>query len=330
MSNMNGQFGDIKLSAQISVDAEDSYIHFLAQIGVPYVYTWLRDVPDNYDKLARFKEKLALHGITLYNIGVGGVAKSANIHLATSERDRDIALFQDSLRVLAKVGVYATTFTWEPDEVWSTGKIQIRGGAVARYVDEHQLKTVPIGHGRVYKKDELWENFTYFMRQMMPVAEETGVRMALHPNDPPIESIAGVDCLITSFDDYRRAFKIADSKMLGMEFCCGCWLEGGDRFGDIIAGIKEFVADNRIIITHFRNVNTILPVFNEVFIDDGYMDMFKVMKTFYEAGYDGTLILDHMPTLDTANITLYGGTGYAIGYIKALMNMAYRAALQKL
>ena len=325
MTNPNAQRGRIKLSNNINIDADDNFIKFLAQLGVPYAYTWLANIRENYDVLMRFKEKLDSHGITLYNVGVNGVAKSKNIHLATPERDRDIEIFQDSLRVLQKAGICATTFTWEPDQVWSNGSVPVRGGASGRFVDEGQLSREPVKHGRVYEKDELWDNFTYFMRQMMPVAEETGVRLALHPNDPPMGPIAGVDCLITSFDDYRKAFKIAGSKMLGMEFCCGCWLEGGDRFGDVIAGIKEFVADGRVIITHFRNVNTTLPVFNETFIDEGYMDMFELMKAFYEADYDGTLIYDHMPSHATPEITQYGGAGFAIGYIKALMNAASRA-----
>ena len=80
-----------------------------------------------------------------------------------------------------------------------------------------------------------------------------------------------------------------------MEFCCGCWLEGGAGFGDIFDGIRTFTAEDRILIVHFRNVTAPLPRFVETFLDNGYMDMYRVMKTFVQAGYRGTMILDHSP-----------------------------------
>ena len=144
----------------------------------------------------------------------------------------------------------------------------------------------PYTHGRAYSDDEIWENYTYFIRQMMPVCEEAGVRLALHPNDPPSsQPLGGIPCLIHSFDTYKRAFAIANSPALGMEFCCGCWLEGGAGFGDIFEGIRTFTAEDRILIVHFRNVTAPLPRFVETFLDNGYMDMYQVMKTFVQAGY---------------------------------------------
>jgi mannonate dehydratase len=199
-------------------------------------------------------------------------------------------------------------------------------------------------HDRVYTKDELWENFAYFMKNIIPVAEDTGIRLALHPNDPPLPMINGFASLITSNTDYKKAFEIAGSKDLGMEFCCGCWLEGGKRFGDPVSSFKEFAGDDRIIITHFRNISCPLPRFEERFIDDGYGDMFRLMETFYEADYDGTIILDHTPPLinarrlgkQMAEATRPLGNifrdvpgwkdamAFSIGYIKALMNVASR------
>ena len=114
-----------------------------------------------------------------------------------------------------------------------------------------------------------------------------------------------------------------------MEFCCGCWLEGGtEGFGSIEQGIREFIADDRILITHFRNVDTTMPVFVETFIDDGYGDMFKLMKIFYEADYRGTMIYDHTPLFE-AGSDKRAETAYAVGYIKALMNVASRAVFEK-
>jgi len=319
--NPNGQWGRIKLSAHISPTANDREIDFFAQFGIPYAYTWMNDLAGHKEVIASLKQRLADRGVTLYNAGDMLVSKSAAIHLGTPERDRVIDRFIQTLEALSELGIRTTTFTWEPDQVWSTGKAAGRGGAECRFVDENQLAKEAFTHGRAYPKDELWENFAYFMKRIIPAAERTGVRLALHPNDPPMASIAGVDCLITSFEDYEKAFSIAGSKYLGMEFCCGCWLEGGERFGDVIRAIKEFVRDGRVFVTHFRNISAPLPVFHETFLDDGYMDMFRLMQAFYEADYDGTLIYDHTPSVTAGK---QAAEAYAIGYIKALMNTASR------
>jgi mannonate dehydratase len=160
------------------------------------------------------------------------------------------------------------------------------------------------------------------MHQMIPVCEEAGVRLALHPNDPPSPyPLGGIPCLIHSFEDYVRAFEIANSPCLGMEFCCGCWLEGGQGFGDIPEAIRTFQAQGKILIVHFRNVSAPQPQFVETFLDNGYMDMYQVMKTFFEVGYTGTMILDHTPKF-AGDYAKGSGTAYAIGYMRALMERA--------
>jgi mannonate dehydratase len=318
--NPNECYGEIKLSAFVPPDAAEEDLDFHAQMGMPYAYTWMDNLAERQGDLALLKERLARRGITLYNAGDLRVVKSANIHLAAEGRDRDIARFNDMLRALAKTGVYTTTFTWEPDQVWSTAHdAPGRGGAKVRMVDEKELEKIPVKHGRIYEKDELWENFRYFMKKVIPVSEETGVRLALHPNDPPMPMIGGVATLINSAADYRQAFDIAGSPNLGMEFCCGCWLEGGSRFGDILEGVRSFVKEGRVFITHLRNVSAPLPCFKETFLDDGYMDMYALIRAFLEADYDGTMIYDHTPVVSAGNAV---SAAYEIGYMKALINAA--------
>ena len=321
--NPNKPGGHIRLSNIVNPEADERELIFLEQLGIHYAYTWVDHLTERYDQIARLMERLEKHGIRLNNIGDYLVVKSADIHLATPERDRAIEKFIDMLRTINRLGLHVTTFTWEPDQVWSSDMYYpTRGGALTRFVDTREMEKAPLTHGRVYEKDELWENFAYFMRQVIPEAKALDVRLALHPNDPPMQRVGGVDCLITSIDDYRKAFKIANSKALAMEFCCGCWLEGGrDGFGDIAQGIREFIADGRIEITHFRNVDQPMPVFVETFIDEGYCDMLELMKVFYEADYRGTLIYDHTPLFEKET-DKRAETAYAVGFIKALMRAA--------
>ena len=310
----------------IEPDPSDDELLFAHQLGVDCVYTWVRPEQRRYDYLARLRERVEAHSLRLYNVGAIAVAKNDKIHLALPGRDQAIAEFQAFVRDLGRAGIGVTTFTWEPTQVWSSAPGESRG-AQARAVDLAEMLRRPFTHGRAYSEDEIWENYTYFIRQMMPVCAAAGVRLALHPNDPPSpQPLGGIPCLIHSFDTYRRAFAIADSvgagqAALGMEFCCGCWLEGGAGFGDIFEGIRTFVADDRILIVHFRNVTAALPVFTETFLDNGYMDMYRLMKTFVQAGYRGAMILDHSPKF-AGEYGRSGGTAYAIGYMRALMERA--------
>ena len=309
----------IKLGTFVSPHPSEDELCFVEQLGLKYVYTWLHDPGLRVSGLSELIERLLAHGLTLYNAGCVRLGKSPNIHLGLEDRDRDIDEFSGLIRVLGEVGVGVTTFTWEPDQVWSTDREATRGGADARAVDASILEREGPKWGRRYEREELWDNFAYFMERIIPVAEESGVRLALHPNDPPLEEIAGVPCLIRSGADYRRAFDVAGSDALGMEFCVGCWLEGGEGFGNLLEGIGEFGRAGRILVVHFRNVSAPLPRFVETFVDDGYGDMPAVMRALAQADYDGTAILDHSPRMapcagDSA------GTAFAVGYMKALLD----------
>ena len=310
----------IKLSAFINPQPSDDELLFLRQLGVTHCYTWLPDELTNDEHLAALVAKVSHAGLTLYNAGNINVGKSPHIHLGTAERDRDIARFAELLRILSRAGITTTTFTWEPDQVWSSSASESRF-AKARHVDLRELISHPLTHGREYHLEELWDNFEYFMRAIIPVAEDTGVGLALHPNDPPTEALGGITCLINSRERYDRAFAIADSANLGMEFCTGCWLEGGAQFGDMLASMRHYVNEKRIFIVHFRNVSAPQPVFTETFLDNGYFDMYQAMKVLVASGYDGTIILDHSPEF-VGDYHLGAGAAYAIAYMRALIERA--------
>ncbi|GHV37907.1 hypothetical protein FACS1894187_15840 [Synergistales bacterium] len=333
----------ISLCAQVDPDVSDDFLTFLNQIGVHYAYAWLKREQYNYDFLSKLKERLNKNNIALYNVGSVHVAKSRKIILGLDGRDEDIQTFNEALAMLSRVGIHTTTITWEPDGVWASDwEYETRGGAITRkcnmsvlsgegLTENKRYTQVPIDngafirtgftHGRFYTRDEMWENYEYFIKRAIPAAEEYGVRIALHPNDPPVESVAGVSCLIRNFDDYRRAFSVVESDFLGMEFCCGCWLEAADAFGDVYAAIDEFVRRKKIYLVHYRNVDTTLPSFVETFVDEGYGDMLGIMRAFLRSGYSGTLVMDHSPMMVEA-AGRYGEAGFAYGYIKAMLKCA--------
>lgn len=311
----------LKFSMAISPEADPEALQFASQLGVEFAYTWVRPEQRTVAYLTELRQKVEDAGLMLYMTGSMDVGKSDRIHLALPGRDEKIAEFQAFVRALGEAGIPYTTFTWEPDQVWSSAPSTTRGGAVARHVDLAEMRQRPFTHGRAYTSGEIWDNFSYFIERMLPVCEEANVRLALHPNDPPVDELGGIPCLIHDWASYDRAFAIAGSPYLGMEFCVGCWLEGGPRFGNVLDGIRHFHAAGKIFIVHFRNITAPLPVFDEVFLDDGYMDMYQVMKTLCEVGYAGTMTLDHTPRF-VGDYAKGGGTAYAIGYMRALKERA--------
>lgn len=345
MSFVNERHGNnkIKLSNRIVPTCDDNYLQYLEQMGMDCCYAWVDKEQANYEFLARLRERAEKYHLRLFNIGSLELAKPAAIHLGLPERDQCIEEFHKFLHVLGKVGIPTTTITWEPDNVLSTtmdGRMAVkrsqkgqgntkgyyctvtRGNAPTRYVDAAVIEKQPPTRGIYVSRDEIWENFKYFADRSVPEAEESRVRICLHPNDPPLETNLGVGTLIASAEDYRKVFEYTDSDYFGMEFCCGCWLEGGtEKFGDIFSCIKEFVGAGKVSIVHFRNVSSPLPVFTETFIDDGYANMYRIMKCFVDAGYNGSLLYDHTPVMaDGAGLT--AANAYVVGYIKGVLHAA--------
>jgi len=303
-------------------------------MGVDCCYAWIAPEQNNYDFLARLRERTAKFGLNLFNLGSAEYAKPLSVHRGLPDRDRYIEGLNNFMGLLGRIGVPTTTITWESRHAYATSpkghvvrhpeetnQVTTRGGAPTRLYDDAAARSDPLSGMITVSKEQVWGNFTYFANAAIPAAEESGVRICLHPNDPPVDYTLGVATLIETIHDYRRAFDIAGSDYLGMELCCGCWLEGGnEHFGDILAGIKEFVDAGKVSIVHFRNVSGTLPYFIETFIDGGYQDMYALMKAFVRAGYNGTMIYDHSPDMAAG---FAAQTAFAVGYMKAL-----RAAAQ--
>jgi mannonate dehydratase len=191
----------------------------------------------------------------------------------------------------------------------------------------------PLSHGRVYSEKEIWDNYEYFIRKVVPVAEAAGVRIGIHPDDPPQPVLAGVPrCIFSNFEGYRKALEIANSPNVGVCLCVGCWLEGGPLMGrDVVETIRYFGSRRKLFKVHFRNVSAPLPHFTETLLDDGYYDMYKVMKALVEVKFDGIAIPDHIPFVGGSAGGQRGGgqefrpspgLAYLIAYMRALHNAA--------
>ena len=151
------------------------------------------------------------------------------------------------------------------------------------------------------------------------MAEEADVYIGIHPDDPPVYPLGGIPrCIFGDFEGYRRAIEMADSPHIGMCLCVGCWLEGGEAMGkDVVETIRYFGGLGKLFKVHFRNVTAPMPEgFVETFLDDGYMDMHRVMRALREVNFDGAVISDHLPTMVGGR---RAAEAFSVGYIKALI-----------
>jgi len=317
----------IKVSLQISGDVSDEDLQFAQQLGVEYV-----NIPSGGDKatlehFVRWKQKVEAAGLKVWNIGNSNVHNMPEVTLNLPGRDEKIEEYKTFLRNLAKAGIYYTTYAHMGNGIWSSARESTRGGASARAFDMdknpkgywgNKVFEGALTHGRKFSKEELWENYTYFIKQVVPVAEELGMRIGIHPDDPPVPELGGVPrCIFGNFDGYTRALEIAQSPNIGVCLCAGTWMEGGKHMGkDVFEAARAFAKMDKLWKIHFRNVSAPIPHFVETFVDNGYTDMYKLMKTLYEVDFRGALIADHVPQMVGDRRT---GWAYSIGYIKALL-----------
>src|SRR5579875_1648269 len=232
----------IKITAQMSPEPRDQDLKFVRQMGVDHVVLWTDSSKSSAEYYASRKELFAAHGLNVYGFGNSDVHNQPAIVLNLPNRDAKVEEYKRHLQSLGKAGIPYTTYAHMPNGIWSTEPEQTRGGAIARGFDEakatsghwrDQVYTLPMTNGREYSDEEVWDNYEHFIRQAARVAEDEGVMIGIHPDDPPISRLGGVPRIFSTFASYQRALAIADSPNVGVCLCVGCWLEGGDGWGSM-------------------------------------------------------------------------------------------------
>lgn len=316
----------MKLTLQLQQQFGDEDLEYALQLGVKNVT--VGSTGGDLDFFRDAKARIDSAGLNLTNIGNTEVHNMPSVTLGLSDRDQKIAEYIQYLNNIAAIGLTYTTYAHMANGIWqSPQRGETRGGAPARRFKPDTAKgwwiteeydQQPID-GRVFTEDEIWANFEYFVSRVVPEAEKLGIHIGMHPDDPPGLTLGGVPrCVASSWDGYQRAFQIADSPNFGACLCIGTWLEGGDTMGrDPEGAIRGFAEQGKLWKIHFRNVSSPLPRFTETFLDDGYGDMLGYLRTLKEVGFDGILIVDHVPGMvgDARN-----PWSLSIGYVQGLMD----------
>jgi mannonate dehydratase len=225
------------------------------------------------------------------------------------------------IRNMGRVGIPVACWNWMAVFNWVRTSLTIptRGGALVTGYDHALMADAPLTEEGVVTEETLWQNLKTFMEAVVPVAEEAGVKLALHPDDPPISPIRGVGRILTSPEAIKKAIDLVPSANNGVTFCQGSF---ATMNAEIPAEIEAFAKKGAIHFVHFRDVEGNPAKFQETFHDDGRTDMWEAMRAYHRAGFTGPMRPDHVPTMATE---LNGQPGYevlgrlfALGYIKGL------------
>lgn len=231
----------------------------------------------------------------------GKIQKCTSIHLALDDRDYWIERTKTFMKNLAALDCDTMCIAWQPFGISRSGGDPVMtNGAAFMASNVEAVLDKPLKGERLYTREEMWETYEYFINAILPTCEETGVRIAIHPNDPPVPYLDGIGSLIISMDDYRRAFEIAgNSPYIGAKLCIGCAVEGGSNFSkDLLADLDWMIRSGHLFQIHFRNVTgTIDPdysgYFEECLAQDGYADMNAIMKQIIKSGFNDSIFCDH-------------------------------------
>jgi mannonate dehydratase len=240
-------------------------------------------------------------------------------------RDAQIADYQATIRNMGEAGIPILGYHWMPNGVWRTPNVKGRGGAIATAFDMSLIDSAPLVWGtrkhpllgdQELSAEQMWDNYQYFMERVLPVAEASGVTLALHPDDPPVPALGGIARLFGSFEGFRRAVEAFDSPQHGLDFCMGCWSEMGPG---AVEAIRYFGARGKIVYVHFRDVQGHVPAFQECFLGEGNVDVVAAMRALKEVGFSGFIIDDHVPALIDDTGWGHRGRAHATGYIMGLV-----------
>ena len=282
------------------------------------------DRPWDYSPLARLKAEYEAADLELAVIESSPPMQ--NIRQGLPGRDEEREWFCAMLTNMGALGIPVLCYNFMPHFGWTRTHVDIpwRGGALVTGYDDTTMQAKGLTEYGEVPEERIWDNFEYFLRRALPVAEKARVKLALHPDDPPLSPIRGIGRIMRSVENYQRALDLAESEYHGITMCQGNFTLMTE---DLPAVIRHFGTQGRIHFVHFRDVRGTADKFQEVFHEEGKTDMFACMKVYAELDFKGVLRPDHVPTLegDSNENPCYSSFGrlLAIGYITGLREAAY-------
>lgn len=327
----------------------DEKLMFAAQLGVGGVQMNTPQLPGegkwavaDLKKLVRKTEEYNLRFEAIENVPIHFYDKAM---LDLPGADEQIANYQDTIRAIGESGIPILGYHFMPNSVWRTARdAPGRGGAEVTAFDMALVGSDPASQRafvaklderkdaiwvadestqqKIVSAERLWENYERFMHAVLPVAEQAGVKLALHPDDPPVEMLGGVARIFRNVEGFKRAERIAGgSPAWGLDLCLGCCSEMPGGAENVKTMIEHFGPTGRILYIHFRDVQGTVPCFQECFIGEGNYNAAATMLLLKRSGFNGFLLDDHVPHVVEDSNWNHRGRAHAIGYMQGLLDM---------
>lgn len=322
-------------SKQIVTATNDSTNYGLAKGGEDI---WSAEHMKNLQKMA------GRYGLCIYGIENFSPADWYDILLDGPGRQEQMEVLKQIIRNAGKAGIRSFGYNFSLAGVWGHQKHpHARGGAMSTCFDSSEIKyDAPIPKGQIWNMTyaegdgtclepvsslQLWDRLKRFLEEILPVAEEAGVEMALHPDDPPMDLLRGMPRLVSQPELYQRVIDISPSKSNKLELCLGSIQEM--THGSVYDAIEQYGGQGRISYVHFRNVKGKVPKYDEVFVDEGDIDMLRALALLEAHNFDGVIIPDHTPEI-LCSAPWHAGMAFALGYMRSALQMASKGLLKEI
>ncbi|MEX2445618.1 MAG: mannonate dehydratase [Alkalispirochaeta sp.] len=289
------------------------------------------------DELKRLVTRANAHGLEVVAIENFDPMDWYDVLVAGPRREEQLEKLRQIVRDVGEAGIPMIGYNFSIAGVASrVSGCFARGGAVSVGMDG--VDQTPIPKGMVWNmvydaetaetallegeaeptvsEEDLWSRLSYFLETLLPTAESAGVTLAAHPDDPPASEVRRQPRLVWRPELYDRLLDIHDSPNNKLEFCLGTLAEMPGH--DIYQTLRHFLERNAIGYIHLRNVQGTVPEYRETFIDDGKIDVRRVVEILKEYLYDGPILPDHTPQM-SCDAPWHAGMAYAMGYLNALL-----------
>ncbi|MGI8880008.1 MAG: mannonate dehydratase [Jatrophihabitans sp.] len=313
-------------------DVDETIAAFARQLGVTSINITTPPLPtdDGYwtvEDLVGLKKRCSDLGLVLEVIENTPHHMYDKVMLGLPGRDEQLENYCTTIRNMAAADIPILGFHFMPTSVWRTDMAApARGGATATAYDHSLISEGnkvqwPADTGELrLSAEQMWSNYQVFLDAVLPVADEVGLKLAQHPDDPPVDSIDGFARIFTSPENFKRAHKLANgSPAWGLDLCLGTVSEMVGGAAAVEEMIGYFGPLGKIRYVHFRDVQGTVPAFQECFIGEGNYDPPTVIRQLLDVGFDGWLQDDHVPNM--TDDTRYGhrSRAHAIGYIQGVL-----------
>lgn len=314
--------------AEILPQHPDRLWSWAKQSGVTHAvarvpYNQQGDISYDFIDLLHMKQRFDDFGLQLEVIEPGVDAQMHKMKLGIEGMERDLEDCKMLIKNMGALGIPVLCYNFMAQFNWLRTSVSTvtRGGAFVTSYNHSLMKNAPLTEAGIVSEERMWQNITHFLKEVLPIAEKEGVKIALHPDDPPVSPIQGISRIVTSVSAMQKVLNLVPSDYSGVTLCQGTLAAAGE---DIPATIRKL--GKKIFFVHFRDVKGVATNFSETFHDDGQTDMFEAIRAYKEVGFDGPVRIDHVPTMAGENNGEpgYGEIGrlFAIGYLKGLLEGA--------